>query len=93
MLSFKSFLVFHLTFRFLINYEFYFVNGVMESSNFIPSRSNQSIIKEINPAYSLEELMLNLMIQSFGHLMQRADSLEKTLIHGKIEGKRRGWDG
>ena len=52
-------------------------------------RSNQSILKEINPEYSLEGLMLKLKIQSFGHLMQRADSLEKTLILGKIEGKRR----
>ena len=89
MLSFKSFLVFHLTFKFLINFEFYFVNGVMESSNFIPSRSNQSIIKEINPAYSLEELMLNLKLQYFDHLMQRANSLENILKLGKIEGKRR----
>ena len=53
-------------------------------------RSNQSIIKEINPEYSLEGLMLKL--QYFGHLMQRANSLEKTLMLGKIEGKRRrGW--
>ena len=50
-------------------------------------RSNQSIIKEINPEYSLEGLMLKL--QFFGHLMQRADSLEKTLMLGKIKGKRR----
>ena len=50
-------------------------------------RSNQSIVKEINPEYSLEELMLKL--QNFGHLMQRADSLEKTLMLGKIEGRRR----
>ena len=52
-------------------------------------RSNQSILKEINPEYSLEGLMLKLKLQYFGHLMQRADSLEKTLILGKIEGKRR----
>ena len=52
-------------------------------------RSNQSILKEINPEYSLEGLMLKLKIQSFGHLMQRADSLEKTLMLGKIEGRRR----
>ena len=52
-------------------------------------RSNQSILKEISPEYSLEELMLKLKLQSFGHLMQRADSLEKTLILGKIEGRRR----
>ena len=52
-------------------------------------RSNQSIIKEINPEYSLEGLMLKLKFQNFGHLMQRADSLEKTLMLGKIKGKRR----
>ena len=54
-------------------------------------RSNQLIQKEINPEYSLEGLMLKLKLQYFGHLMQRADSLEKALILGKIEGKRRGW--
>ena len=53
-------------------------------------RSNQSILKEINPEYSLEGLMLKLKLQYFGHLMQKADSLEKTLMLGKIEGKRRG---
>ena len=52
-------------------------------------RSNQSILKEIHPEYSLEGLMLKLKLQYFGHLMQRADSLEKTLMLGKIEGKRR----
>ena len=52
-------------------------------------RSNQSILKEINPDYSLEGLMLKLKLQSFGHLMRRADSLEKTLMLGKIEGRRR----
>ena len=52
--------------------------------------SNQSILKEINPEYSLEGLMLKLKLQYFGHLMQRADSLEKSLILGKIEGRRRG---
>ena len=52
-------------------------------------RSNQSILKEINPEYSLEGLMLKLKLQYFGHLMQRADSLGKTLMLGKIEGKRR----
>jgi len=52
-------------------------------------RSNQSIWKEINPEYSLEGLMLKLKIQYFGHLMQRTDSFEKTLVLGKIEGKRR----
>ena len=53
-------------------------------------RSNQSILKEISPECSLEELMLKLKLQYFGHLMQRADSFEKTLILGKIEGRRRG---
>ena len=57
----------------------------------IARRSNQSILKEINPEYSLEGLMLKLKLQYFGHLMQRANSLEKTLMLGKIEGRRRGW--
>ena len=52
-------------------------------------KSNQSTLKEISPEYSLEGLMLKLKFQYFGHLMQRADSLEKTLILGKIEGRRR----
>ena len=52
-------------------------------------RSNQSILKEINPEYSLERLMLKLKLQHFGHLMQRTDSLEKTLMLGKTEGRRR----
>ena len=63
-------------------------------------RSNQSILKEISPEYSLEGLMLKLKLQYFGHLMWRTDSLEKTLMLGKIEGRRRrdegmnrGWDG
>ena len=59
--------------------------------------SNQSILKEINTQYSLEGLMLKLKLQYFGHLRERADSLEKTLMLGKIESKRRrgnrGWDG
>ena len=60
-------------------------------------RSNQSILKKINPEYSLEGLMLKLKLQYFDHLMQRADSLEKTLMLGKMEGRRkrddRGGDG
>ena len=52
-------------------------------------RSNQSILKEINPGCSLEGLMLKLKLQYFGHLMQKADSFEKTLMLGKIEGRRR----
>ena len=53
-------------------------------------RSNQSILKEISPDYSLEGLMLKLKLQYFGHLMRRTDLFEKTLMLGKIEGKRRG---
>ena len=53
-------------------------------------RSNQSILKEISPEYLLEGLMLKLKLQYFGHLMQRTDSLEKTLMLGKLEGRRRG---
>ena len=59
-------------------------------------KSNQSILKEMNPEYPLEGLMLKLKLQYFGHLMQRVDSFEKTLILGKIEGRQgddRGWDG
>ena len=52
-------------------------------------RSNQSIVKEISPEYSLEGLILKLKLQYFDHLMKRADSLEKTLMKGKIEGRRR----
>ena len=54
-------------------------------------RSNKSILKEINPEYSLEGWMLKLKLQYFGHLMRRADTLEKTSMLGKIEGRRRGW--
>ena len=57
--------------------------------SWIARRSNQSILKEISPEYSLEGLMLKLKLQYFGHLMQRTDSLEKTLMLGKIEGRRR----
>ena len=56
----------------------------------IARRSNQSILKEISPDCSLEGLMLKLKLQYFGHLMQRADSFEKTLMMGKIEGRKRG---
>ena len=59
-------------------------------SPFTARRSNQSILKEISPKYSSEGLMLKLKLQYFGHLMQRIDSLEKTLMLGKIEGRRRG---
>ena len=54
-------------------------------------RSNQSILKEIDPGISLEGMMLKLKLKSFGHLRQITDSLEKTLMLGKIEGRRRGW--
>ena len=56
-------------------------------------RANQSIPKEINPDFSLEGMMLKLKLQHFGHLMGRADSLEKTLMMGNIKGKRRGSKG
>ena len=55
----------------------------------IARRLNQSILKEINPEYSLEQVMLKLKLQYFGHLMQMADSFEKSLMPGKIEGRRR----
>ena len=65
--------------------------GVEEDSRgpWTAKRSNQSILKEISPEYSLEGMMLMLKCQYFGHLMQRADSFEKTLMLGKIEGRRR----
>ena len=56
---------------------------------FTARRSNQSILNKINPEYLLKELLLKLKLQYFGHLIQRADSLENTLMLGKIEGKRR----
>ena len=65
--------------------------GIVKRLLRVPStarRSNQSILKEIDPEFSLEGLMLNLKLQYLGHLMGRADSLEKTLMQGKIEGKR-----
>ena len=66
--------------------------GVGEDSRVLwtPRRSNQSILKEIIPEYSLEALMLKLKLQYFSHLMQRTDSFEKALMLGKIEGRRRG---
>ena len=69
-----------------------FLNCVLEKTLESARRSNQSILKEINSEYSLEELMLKLKLQYFGHLMWRTDSLEKTLMLGMIEGRRRrGW--
>ena len=64
-------------------------NSVVLRVPWTAKRSNQSILKEINPEYSLEGLMLKLKLQYFGHLMRRADSFEKTLMLGKIEGRRR----
>ena len=66
--------------------------GVGEDSRvpWTARRPDQSIVKEVNPKYSLEGLMLKLKLQYFGHLMGRANSLEKTLMLGKIEGRRRG---
>ena len=70
-------------------------NGLLclkQSKRLSARRSNQSILKEINPEHSLEGLMLKLKLQYFGHQMQRTDSLQKTLMLGKIEGRRRrGW--
>ena len=62
---------------------------VLEETLETARRSNQSILKDISPEYSLEGLMLKLKLQYFGHLIRRADSLEKTLMLGKIEGRRR----
>ena len=63
--------------------------GEDSSESWTARRSNQSILKEINPEYSLEGLMLKLKLQYFGNLMQRIDPFEKTLMLGKIEGRRR----
>ena len=63
---------------------------MMWASKWTARRSNQSILKETSPEYSLEGLMLKLKLQYFGHLMRRTDSLEKPLMLGKIEGRRRG---
>ena len=62
---------------------------VLEKTHWTTRSSNQSILKEINPEYPLEGLMLKLKVQYFGHLMQSVVSLEKTLMLGKIEGRRR----
>ena len=61
----------------------------MQSVDFTARRSQQSILKEISPEYSMEGLVLRLKLQYFGHLMQRTDSMKKTLMLGKIEGRRR----
>ena len=62
---------------------------LINSQNLFARRSNESILKKISPEYSLEKLMLKLKLQLFAHLMGRTDSLEKTLILGKIEGRKR----
>ena len=62
---------------------------LLDNSILTAGRSNQSILKEISPEYSMEGLMLNLKLLNFGHLKQRADSLEKTMMLGKTEGRRR----
>ena len=74
----------------LKNWCFWIVQKTLESP-WTASRSNRSILKEISPEYSLEGLMLKLKLQYFSHLMRRADSLEKTLMLGKVEGRRRKW--
>ena len=71
-------------------FELWFWRGLLKVP-WTARRSHLSILKVINPEYSLEGLMLKLKLQYFGHLMQRTDSLEKTLILGKIEGRRREW--
>ena len=63
---------------------------ILERVPWTAGRSNQSILKQISPKYSLKEVMLKLKLQYFGHLMQRTDSFNKTLMLGKIEGERRG---
>ena len=71
-------------------YNVVLASGVLQSESVIPiHRSNLSILKEISPECSLEGLMLKLNLQYFGHLMRRTDSFEKTLMLGKIEGRRR----
>ena len=79
----------------LYHHHYFFWTAVPEKALRVPwttRRSNQSILKVINPEYSLEELVLKLKLQYFEHLMQRNDPLEKTLMLGKIEGRRRkGW--
>ena len=69
--------------------EVMFLNDGAREDSWTAKRSNQSILKEINPEYSLEGLMLKLKLQYFGHRMQRTDSLKKTLMLGKTEGRRR----
>ena len=68
-----------------------FLNCGVGEVPWTPRRSNQSILKEISPEYSLEGLMLKLKLQYFGHLMERTDSFDRILMLGKIEGLRRGW--
>ena len=82
------------TIKFWASKNWCFYTVVMRSVLGVPwkARSNQSILKEINPAYSLEGLMLKMKLQYFGHLMWRVDSVEKTMMLGRIEdGRSRGW--
>ena len=67
----------------------FYKQGILLRVPWTARRSNQSILKEMNPEYSLEGLLLKLKLQFFGHLIRRANSLEKTLILGKIEGRRK----
>ena len=76
-------------FSFYFIFKLYIIVLVLPRVTWAARRSNQSILKEINPEYSLEGVMLKLKLQYFGHLMQRADSSEKTLMLRKIEGRRR----
>jgi len=85
----RSFIVSGLTFRPFIHFELWCWRRLLRVP-WTAKRSYQSILKEINPGYSLEGLMLKLKLQYCGHLMQRADLLGKTLLLGKIEGRRRG---
>ena len=91
MFSSKSFIVSGLTSRSLIHFEFIFVWRRLLRVPWTARGPNQSILKEISPQYSLEGLILKLKLQYFVHLMWRADSFEKTLMLGKMEGGRRGW--
>ena len=80
---------FHFFFSFYFIFKLYIIVLVLPRVPWSARRSNQSILKEINPEYSLEGVMLKLKLQYFGHMMRRTDSLEKTLMLGKIEGRKK----
>ena len=80
---------FHFFFSFYFIFKLYIIVLVLPRVPWAARRSNQSILKEINPEYSLEGVMLKLKLQYFGHMMRRTDSLEKTLMLGKIEGRKK----